>query len=356
MSSAWKVSAAAALAGLFAISHRATADTAVINFTTDLLAPSAYTGPAEFDPFNPSSITDALINGEGGFLGDASPDWTRLAGQIVIDNYTGPGTYSTSADGSSGVGVYVHGALLNRIETRTTRTFGPITAASTALGAAPADGDPPARNDDIYLPTYTPLGVASVTITEPTTGNFVVDVDYDLDFTTLPEENARFLRVVPVSPMDPTGFRATALSTNLDAFGAKFRNISVSDTAAATVTSGEIGVSDDLIPYGGFNPFDAVAAGNLSNTIVDLTRGVVRNELAASNIRVGTSDPTAMPPSVSPPISDDPLAGQSGTAFFFDLTAGNLASSVVIVPEPSAAAVIAAGFSAVAARRRRLTV
>lgn len=244
------------------------ADSAVINFTADL---TSYTGTPTLSPFVPGTALNALINGQGGFAGLGSDDWQRFTGQVYIPNFTGDGTYTATPDGSGGAGIYLHSPLLNRIEAVSLRTESPLTADSLAASAGRADGNPTQNRDDIYLPDFEPNAVTTITIS----GNEVT-IDYFLDFQTLDDTNAAFLR---------NGVTPTQIGDLLLAEGVQFGSIGVTGNATAAVQSATIGSGvEDTFPYGGFNLFDAVVSGNLSNTIVPTTRGVIDNEIAANNI------------------------------------------------------------------------
>ncbi|MEM6638991.1 MAG: hypothetical protein AAF610_03730 [Pseudomonadota bacterium] len=294
-------------------------DTAVINFTT-ALAETDYSGVDGVNPFIPGTELNNLINGV--FGPGASPDWLRFNAQIILDNFVGDGTYTVTSDGTGNGGIFLHSPLLNRLETSTWRTEGPLSAQSLTDGAGVFDGDPTAQRDDIYLPDFTPNGTFTVTID----GNDVT-VDYDLDFSTLPATNAVFLR---------DGVTPTALSMRLDAANAKFDFIGVDGSGTATVTVATAGVDDGDIPFGVYFNFDDFLAGNLSNTISDLdffgpgqgalTRGIIRNELAANNITINGQGGDPLP---------DPFANQAGTVTFFDLNGGaDFTTTVVVSPDP----------------------
>ncbi|MEM9303618.1 MAG: hypothetical protein AAGE01_15980, partial [Pseudomonadota bacterium] len=289
----------------------------MINFTTSL-APDAYTGVDELNPFLDGTEVNDLLNGV--FGPGASMDWLRINGQIVIEDFTGDGVYTISPDGSGDGGIWLHSPLLNRLEMSTWRTEGPLTEASLAAGAGVFDGDPTAQRDDIYLPDFTPNGNVTVTIAGDD-----VTIDYDLDFATLGAANAIFLR---------DGVTPTALSDRLDAANARFEALTIDGTGTAVRTTATIGMDDDDIPFGIYFNFDSFLAGNLSNTISDLdffgagqgalTRGIIRTELAAGNITTDGRGGAPLP---------DPFAGESGTVTFFDLNGGDdLATTLSVVP------------------------
>ncbi|MEM9480529.1 MAG: hypothetical protein AAGA58_12820 [Verrucomicrobiota bacterium] len=307
------------------------ANTAVINFFANT---TSYSGPDSLSPFVPGGPTHALINGLGGFAGLASPDWQRFTGQIYIPNFTGDGTY-TNADG---LGIYFHSPLLNRIEAVSLRTEGALTAASLSAGAGRVDGAPTQNRDDIYLPDFDPNGVITVMIS----GN-TVNIDYALDFSTLPDTNAGFLR---------DGTTPTQISNILDAEGQQFSFIGASGSGTAVVETATIGVDDEDIPYGGYNEFDAVVSGNLGNTIVDLTRGIIDNEIAAMNI---SSDGRSADTTTNTVFLVDPFALESGTVTLFDLTGGpDFNASIALIPEPTVAPfMLLAALGFIAHRRRK---
>lgn len=313
----------------------AVADTAVINFTTDV---QSYEGPSGLDPFFPGSTTFDLFNGTGSFTAPGSDDWTRITGQIYIDDFGGDGTYTVSPTG--GGAIYLHSALLNRIEAISLRTEGPLTQDSLNAGAGRQDGANTQNRDDIYLPDDTPNGTAEVTIS----GNEVT-IDYLLDFTTLPDTNAAFLR---------DGTTATQIGDALVANNAQFGSISIIGTQTAVVQQAVIGSGDeDSFPYGGYYDLDPAIGGNLANTIIPTTRGLLDREIAAGNI--SSDGRSAMNPATV--FLTDPFASESGNTFFFDLNGGpDFVGSVVLVPEPASGVVVLLGAAAACSigRRRRL--
>ncbi|MEM1012578.1 MAG: MYXO-CTERM sorting domain-containing protein [Planctomycetota bacterium] len=339
MSNATRVSLILAAATSVGVVSSASADSAVINFTTNL---TSYEGPAGVEtlsPFVPGTALNALVNGLDGFAGLGSPDWLRFSGQIYIPDYTGPGTYSITPDNGVG-GIYLHSPLLNRLEAVSLRTEGPLTQASIDAGAGRADGNATQNRDDIYLPDFTPNAVTTVTITPSNE----VTIDYDLDFSTLSDENAGFLR---------DGVTPTQISVLLEDAGQKFGFIGVDGTGVANVQSAIIGSGDeDDFAYGGFSLFETVVEGNLSNTIVPTTRGVIDNEVAAMNI---SSDGRSTDPTTDTVFLTDPFAGESGETFFFDLTGGPdffASAQLVLVPEPTTATLGLLALGGLLRRRR----
>ncbi|MEM8782491.1 MAG: hypothetical protein AAGE65_06485 [Planctomycetota bacterium] len=310
----------------------AAADSAVFNFTSNL---TSYSGADALSPFIPGTAFNALVNGQGGFAGLASDDWLRFTGQIYLPDFNGDGTYEITPTNNVG-GLYLHSPLLNRLEAVSLRTEGPLTQASLDAGDGRADGQLTANRDDIYLPDFTPNGTATVTVEGDD-----VTIDYVLNFTTLTDENAAFLR---------NGVTPTQIADLLAAAGQRFGSVGVNGTGTAAVQSAAIGSGDeDGFAFGGYSLFDAVVEGNLSNTIVPTTRGVIDNEIAAGNI--SSDGRSATNPATT--FLTDPFAGESGTTFFFDLTgAGDLDASVALVPEPGAALAAIAGTGVLLRRRR----
>ncbi|MEM9914675.1 MAG: PEP-CTERM sorting domain-containing protein [Planctomycetota bacterium] len=313
----------------------AAADSAVFNFTTNLTAYDGPDGLPDLSPFTPGTALNALVNGQGGFAGLASPDWLRFTGQIYISDFQGDGTYVVSPTNGVG-GIYLHSPLLNRLEAVSLRTEGALTQDSLNAGAGRTDGQPTQNRDDIYLPDFTPNGTATVVVS----GNDV-SIDYLLDFTTLPDTNAGFLR---------DGTTPTQISGILEAAGQQFETIGVQGFGTAAVQSATIGSgSEDGFAYGGYTLFDAVTLGNLSNTITPTTRGVIDNEIAAGNI--SSDGRSATNPATT--FLTDPFAGESGTTFVFDLTSGpDFDASATLIPEPASLLTLLAGMGLVASRRR----
>ncbi|MEM9174448.1 MAG: PEP-CTERM sorting domain-containing protein [Myxococcota bacterium] len=315
-------------------------DSAVINFTADL---NSYSGIASLDPFAAGTPVNGLVQGTSSFAldfqdGVVREEWLQLDGQIVIPNFTGDGTYTITPDGLGDGGIYLLSPLLNRVETVSLRTEGPLQASSIAAGFGRQDGQPTQQRDDIYLPDFTPNGTTIVTIS----GNNV-SIDYDLDFNTLSDENARFLR---------DGVTTTGISIVLDAEAAQFENISVVGSATATVSSEAKGGTAATTPYGGFTTVqDPLLDGNLANTITGTTLGLLETEIAAGNI---SSDGRNLPTTVFLTLADlAPFNTPGGTNFFYDLTGTSLDASVTIVPEPTTALLALLGLAGLSASGRR---
>ncbi|MEM1109581.1 MAG: PEP-CTERM sorting domain-containing protein [Planctomycetota bacterium] len=343
----FKKTALATAAGIvsFSASHAALADSAVINFTSSL-AESGFSvdpgviNPDALNPFAAGSELNDLVNGvfgPGEGLG-TNLDWLRFTGQIYIPDFSGDGTYEITPTNGVG-GIYLHSPLLNRIEAVSVRTEGALTAASIAAGAGRADGNPTQNRDDFYFPDFTPNGTATVTI-----NGSDVTIDYDLDFSTLSGPNSQFFREETTD---------TDLSDRLTDARQQFGFIGVDGTATAVVQSAVIGSGDeDEFAYGAYNPLSEVLNGNLANTIVPSTRFVVSTEIAAGNITTDgrlTSDPST-PTELIP----DPFIGETGDTFFYDLTgAGDLSTSILLIPEPGTAALLLAAAGVLVARRRQ---
>ncbi|MEM9187105.1 MAG: PEP-CTERM sorting domain-containing protein [Planctomycetota bacterium] len=317
-----------------------TPTSAVINFET-LLNPGDYSGAPEFDPFASGTEFNDLINGVfGPSAGPGSQDWLKFLGQIVIPNYTGDGTYTSTSDG---LGIYLHSPLLNRIETVSWRTEGALSAASLALPAGRADGQPTQQRDDIYVPDFDPNGVVSVTISGSS-----VTIDYLLDFDALPATNSVFLR---------DGVTDTDISDRLNAVGSRFLSIGVNGTGTDTADLFEVGVDDASIPYGAFYTLDPLLNGNLANTIVDTSLALLRNEIANEGNTVGEGNISTTGRSNTEAVDffEDPYAGRDGEfVAVFDLVGAPLATTVALtIPEPGSASLALAGLAALVARRRR---
>ncbi|MEM6331433.1 MAG: PEP-CTERM sorting domain-containing protein [Planctomycetota bacterium] len=348
MSSVIRLSAAAAIAASLFVAEGAHAqNSAVINFVGNL---ETYTGTPFLDPDLPGTPVNQLVNGEfptwdptlppGSVaepLQSNSLDWLRFQGQIVIPDFQGDGRYIAQPDGMGfgGAGIYLHNPVLNRIETVSLRTEGPLTGPSAAL-AGRVDGDELEQRDDIYLPDFTPNGVAIIDIAGDN-----VTISYELDFLNLPRDNAEFFR---------DGVTPTDISNIVTGVGERFLSIGVEGGGTAMTTTATIGTNDQSIPYGAYFTFEPVVGGNLGNTIVDLTVGILETEIAANNIssnglnNADTVFLTELPAYGAP----------GGTVTFFDLTMGpDLSVSVATSPEPASALLVMVSAAGLAARRRR---
>lgn len=329
----------AALLALFS-GHQAIAqDSAVINFTAEL-KPGGYSGTSALDPFVPGTPSYDLINGTGFFTAPASPDWRKFDGQIVISNFTGDGTYNIGGTGGDAGGIYFVSPLLNRIEAVSWRTEDALSPASLALGAGRRDGAATQNRDDIYLPDFTPNGVAAVTIMGDK-----VTIDYELDFSTLPDTNAAFLR---------NGVTPTQIGDILEANNSAFVSIGAEGMGMVTPVIESKGL-DAAIPFGGYTALSEDVGGNLSNTIVPTTLELLANEIALNNI---SSDGRSLtnPDTVFLTLGDlAPFVGDTGDLYFYDLTGGGTldASVATVVPIPAAAWLFASAIGLLAMRGRK---
>ncbi|MEM6980619.1 MAG: PEP-CTERM sorting domain-containing protein, partial [Planctomycetota bacterium] len=281
-----------------------------------------------------------------------SDDWLRFNGQIAIRNFTGDGTYTIGPGGSDAGGIYYVSPLLNRVETDTWRTNTGVTGTNWS-GIAPADGDPTANEDDVYLPDFSPNGTATVTIS-----GTAVSINYGLDFSTLPITNAEFFR---------GGSTPTEISDILTAEGAFLSFIGVDGSGTAVVEEFLEGADGDA-PFGGYNALDeefsppgdpiSPAIGNLSNTLIDTNYEFLREEIADGTIARSTSDPTLLtftgPGATNPDLA--PFLDGAGTTTFFDLTGGAPLDGFIAtaIPEPGTfSALVVSGALVATSRRRR---
>lgn len=333
------------LAALLSGQQAVAADSAVINFTATL-GSGGYSGVESLDPFIAGTPTYDLVNGTGFFSSPASPDWLSFDGQITISDFQGDGTYTIGGSGNDAGGIYFVSPLLNRIEAVSLRTEGPLTAESQALGAGRRDGQALGNRDDIYLPDFTPNGVATVTIS----GNDVT-LDYLLDFSTLPITNAEWLR---------NGDTPTQISGILAANNARFASIGASGSGSILSVVSAKGAFSST-PFGGYTSLSADVGGNLSNTIVPTTIELLNNEIAAGNITSDgrlVSDPTT-PTEIFDPLTNPlyaeyaPFFADVGDFYFYDLTGTSINASVSVVPAPAAVWLWLCGSGLLALLRRK---
>ncbi|MEM8844277.1 MAG: VPLPA-CTERM sorting domain-containing protein [Pseudomonadota bacterium] len=336
---------AASLLTMFICQQAVAQDSAVINFTAELKE-GGYSGVPALDPFTEGTPTFNLANVDDSFgLGfQSSQDYLKFNGQIVISDFRGDGTYLIGGDNGEAGGVYLVSPLLNRVEAVSLRTEGAITQASADLGFGRSDGNPSQNRDDIYLPDFSPNGVAAVTVL----GN-QVSLNYLLDFNTLPDTNAQFLR---------GGDTDTEISDVLAAANAQFEHIGFLGKGVATPDVQAKGPSAST-PFGAYDELDPLVSGNLSNTNVDTTLQILNLEFDAMNISTTgrCSDPEEECEFVDRSGDLAPFFADEGDLYFFDLTddAVHAFVSTTPVPLPAGAWLMISGLLGLvgAARRRQ---
>ena len=310
--------AAALFASLVQGTASAQTDTAVINFNGDV---TTYAGTDRLNPFLPGTILFDLEAGNFPFNGLEGDDYTAFNGQIIIPDYQGAGTYTSSADG---LGIFLHSPVLNRIETVSLRTERGV----TAPGVGRTDGMPSVNRDDIYAPDFTPNGSFSVTISATNE----VSISYSVDFSNISNENALFLREDGQETGISALLRDEANGPNgdapgvIDPVGPDAVQLTVFEFSGTTPATAAIfnndGVDDAAVPYGGYFDLDTPIFGNLSNTITDLTRGALRIEIGNNNV---STDGRLVTDPLTPTelIGFDDLngldSGTGGQVYFFDL-------------------------------------
>ncbi|MEM8911875.1 MAG: hypothetical protein AAGC97_08920 [Planctomycetota bacterium] len=312
--------------------HRATADSAVINFTANL-SPSGFTGPDQFSPFVPGNALSFFAAGE--------PDVIKADGQFYIQDFIGDGIYNASTAGNR---FLLHSPLIERIEADTWRAEGPSNH-GTLSGA----GAPIVQRRKFLLPTESLFGTATVTVS----GGQITELNYALDFS---------------QPGVP-GFENTSLPSTL-----LFNEIGLG-LGGATFSSTNVGAvgsaAADAVPYG-FNTALSLTSyppSLLSGTVIDTTRGMLNDEIFNNTDEIGGTTPNISAdgrldggifPSSITPTGDvylaDPFAGETGDLFVFDANSElALSLSVSAVPEPSAILALIPIATWVAGRRRRRT-
>ncbi|MEM8679053.1 MAG: hypothetical protein AAGF97_06860 [Planctomycetota bacterium] len=294
----------------------ANADSLLVNFTADL-TPASFVGPNSINPYVPGNALNLFIALSG------ETDVLRADGQFYIKDWDGSdGTFRTNVD--PGTRFLFHSPLLERIEADTWRAEGP-----SDHGTLNGLGDPIVQRRKFLLPTNSTFGEASVTIEN----GVPTSVDYVLDFS---------------QPGIP-GFENTALD------GITFNEISLSSDAAVfdPAQTFSIGTDDDAVPYGLDTQLSlgAYPPGLLNGTVMDTTRGMLRNEILNNSDENGGNTPNisadgrldgGLFPSGDTPIGDvyleDPFLNETGTLYVFN--ASDLTIGVNAVPEPAAATLV----------------
>ena len=247
-----------AIALVVVVSSAAVADSLLVNFTAEL-TPATYNGPSDISPYTPGTALNLFALGE--------PDVLLSDGQFYIKNWNGQdGTFTTNVD--PGTRFFLHSPLIERIEADTWRAEGP-----SDHGTLTGLGDPISQRRKFLLPTNSTFGTATLTIQNgvPTA------IDYNLDFTQ-----------PGVPPFQ--GAAGNPAFQNI-----QFNSISLSSDNA-TFDAGQtftIGTDDDAVPYG-LNT--ALSLGSyppslLNGTVVDTTRGMLRNEIFNNTDEIGGNTP-----------------------------------------------------------------
>lgn len=305
---------------------RASVGALLVNFTTRL-TPETFLGPDSINPYLPGNALHAFIatTGETNVL-DAD-------GQFYLSGWDGSdGTFTSNV--TPGTRFLLHSPLMERLEADTWRVEGP-----SNHGVQTGAGEPIVQRSKFLLPTAKTYGTATLTIEN----GVPTELTYLLDFS------------VPGVP----GFEGTALQS------IEFRTISLSSAGAefGAAQTYEIGVSDDAVPYG---LHTALSPGSysrnvLTSTVLNTTRGILRQELFANTDEIGGSTPNistegrlngeTFPSSPTPEgqvYLEDPFLGESGTLTVFNATGlvtsvnasvAALPATLVIAPNDSGNAV-----------------
>ena len=216
----------------------------MVSFTGGLSVEN-FTGPDSISPFVAGNALSAFIASTNEL------DVLRVDGQFYLEGWDGTdGTFTTNV--TPGAKFFLHSPLLERLETDTWRAEG-----ASNHGTQTGAGADISQRKKFLLPTASTYGSASVTVEN----GVPTSLTYALDFST---------EGVP-------GFEGTALEV------VEFQTISL-DSGNAVFGAPEtytIGTDDDDAPYG-FNTVLTAGshpAGVLSGTVINTTRGMLRNEI-----------------------------------------------------------------------------
>ena len=276
---------------------RAPAGALQVNFT-GTLNEGGFNGPASISPFVSGNALSAFIEST------SESDVLRVDGQFYISDWDGSdGTFTSNE--TPGVRFFLHSPLLERLEADTWRAEG-----GSNIDTLTGLGNPISQRKKFLLPTANTYGSASLTIEN----GVPVSLTYSLDFAA----------------SGAPGFEGT----NLDAVQFNLITLDSEDVNFGVGETFVIGVNDDDVPFG-FNT--SLSAGShpekvLNGTVVDTTRGMLRQEISAntdekdgntpnisSNGRLDGDDyPSGAAPSDGDVYLADPFAGQSGVLTVFN--------------------------------------
>ena len=285
----------------------------MVSFTGGLSVEN-FTGPDSISPFVAGNALSAFIASTNEL------DVLRVDGQFYLEGWDGTdGTFTTNV--TPGAKFFLHSPLLERLETDTWRAEG-----ASNHGTQTGAGADISQRKKFLLPTASTYGSASVTVEN----GVPTSLTYALDFST---------EGVP-------GFEGTALEV------VEFQTISL-DSGNAVFGAPEtytIGTDDDDAPYG-FNTVLTAGshpAGVLSGTVINTTRGMLRNEINNNTDEAGGNtanissngrlDGAVLPSAASPAEGEvylaDPFANESGVLTVFTATGLDVSvSAEPVLPE-----------------------
>lgn len=325
-------------------------DSAVINFTTDLLTLDATNFP------NP------LLAGPLASFAAVQPDVLRLDGQIWIQNYTGDGTYTAAFDNVTGNRILLHSPLLERIEAQTWRAEDTSDFAGQPGGPVEISGTAVSQRSKWLLPDDTPNGSFTVTVF----GGQIESLNYLFDFSA----NSGLLF------SDPNEGAGNPALANLRLDEIAVAGDAADFAASMTFAAGSQGFLDtafglntqlDTAPTV-LNTFGPFSPGVANGTVGNSTIGQLLNEISGNTDEIGGATPNisedgrlngAAAASITNPEQGDGyladiFAGTTGNLVVFN-GIGDLEVSVVAtnVPEPSAVAITVMSLGALLRTRRR---
>ena len=323
------------LTASLAVSSVASADSLLVNFTADLTA-ATYNGPSDVSPYTPGTAVNLFAA--------TQPDVIRADGQFYLKDWDGSdGTFTTNV--TPGSRFLLHSPLIERVEIDTWRAEGP-----SDHGTLTGLDNPISQRKKFLLPTNSTYGSASITIAN----GALTDISYNLDFSQ-----------PGVPPFQ--GAAGNPAFSNI-----KFNEISLSTDNTAVFGAAQtytIGTDDDAVVYGLNTQLStgSFPPGVLNGTVIDTTRGMLRDEILNNIDEIGGSTPnissdgrqngialsSADSPSSGPVYLQDPFLGESGTLTVFDASAITVGLDISVVPEPTTAMIAVLGSLLVVSVRRR---